>query len=96
MKITFDYVRGANWLFDEDRGIGVEIQIKQRRFHNIVDIHTINSMQLSNRIETIIIPNLFRKYTMKPLIDRAFNKIKHRYEEWGLKDIKFPWKEVKP
>jgi hypothetical protein len=99
MKITtrIEYVNRARRTFDKHRKIGVEINVRDRKYYHRVDVETTNGEQKPNRIETTYIPRLGSKWLMKPLINWAFRKIKHRYIEWGLpRDIQFPWKEETP
>ncbi|RXZ78023.1 hypothetical protein EBB07_28615 [Paenibacillaceae bacterium] len=93
--IKVERVDTVKRLLDEDKGVGVEIQMIQRKLYQRVDIKTYNKNGWSDRTERFYTPNFGFKYILRHQINYYFKKIKHRYIEWGLSEeqAQFPWKE---
>lgn len=88
-------VKNLRYYLDDNKSFGVEISIEPRRLYNYCELYTINKVGMANAITTFKIPDILAKRLMKPVVNRAFNRIKYRLIEWGFdEDITFPWKDT--
>ncbi|WP_085521390.1 hypothetical protein [Tuberibacillus sp. Marseille-P3662] len=96
MRVSVERRHGKRWMITRWHGTKLTEYLGKRWYGRKYEIETYNTKGLPDRVETFrVLKGPFRIRRTMRAVNRNFEKIKHRYREWGIPDsqIKFPWKK---